>query len=107
MQSLINLVRSAGFKATQVSQSEFEDGIGAAPGLNFVKGNEFYTEDEALAELGYILKTSTGKLQARSEADAIAQAARAAEQAGVIAAEFHAMRFGGSGNFSVVSRYVK
>lgn len=106
MQSLNSLLNSHGFKATQVSQSEFEDGIGACAGLNFVKNETFYTPEQAATEAGYELEVTSGKLQAKNQADAIRQAEAIAKSSGVKAVDVRVTRMS-SNVFSIISNYIK
>lgn len=45
-------VRQAGFEIRTVSEQEYEDGVGACPGVNAIKGIVWYTLRQALDEIG-------------------------------------------------------
>jgi hypothetical protein len=114
MQTLVQFIESKSeFKSRPVSREEREDGIGVAVGMNYCKRtagenfDRFYTEAEALTELGFELKFSTGKLQARNEVDAKAQAVKIAEKSGVKAIEVKATQFGSSNAYNIATRYIK
>jgi hypothetical protein len=108
MENLVKFVEKTGnFKARYVTAEEHEDGIGACAGQNYTKNGVFYTETEALEEIGLELKVSCGKLQAKNEADARQQAIKAAESAGVKAIEIKVSRYGNSNNYNIRTRYVK
>lgn len=108
MVNLVKFVEKAGnFKAQYITAENYEDGLGIIVGQNYVKDGVFYTEAEALAEIGFELKVSTGVLEAKSAADAEQQAIKAAEAAGVKAIEIKVSQYGSSNRYNVRSRYVK
>ena len=77
-----------GFRAVYVTAEQYEDGVGTTVGTNYVKGVVFYTEGQALREIGIVRKASrtdekgyhynveadTEQVRAEAVADALRQA---------------------------------
>jgi len=87
MKTISQVAKENNFKVTNVSRTEFEDGIGAQIGLNFVKNEVFYTDAELAKELGYELKFTSGNFQAKTAQDAVRQLEAALKTANVVAYE--------------------
>lgn len=47
-----------GFRAIRVNADEYEDGVGAGIGINYVKNGVWYTEGQALREIGIVRKAT-------------------------------------------------
>ena len=61
MTTNMRALNAAGFKAVKVTAEEFEDGVGTAVGMNYVKGGVWYTEREAREEAGLPLPVFTSE----------------------------------------------
>jgi hypothetical protein len=107
MKSLTQFAEEHGFKSYFITKEEYEDGVGSAPGLNYVKKQVWYTEAQAMSEIGVEIKISCGNVQARNENDARQQAVKVAETAGVKAIDVKVRQFGNSNKYNITSRYVK
>lgn len=83
MKTFKQMARANGFKATNVNRIEFEDGIGAQIGPNFIKDEKFYTLDQTMEACGYEVKFTSGKFQATSGDNAVKQLTDALKEAGV------------------------
>lgn len=59
MTTYIETLKAAGFKPVKVTAEQYEDGVGTTVGTNWVKGQVFYTQNQALRELGIIVKATT------------------------------------------------
>jgi len=63
MKELKQIAQENGFKLINVSAEEFEDGIGAAPGENFIKDGIWYTINDLVKKLNLpSLKVKPAKL---------------------------------------------
>lgn len=109
MKTFKQVARENNFQATQVNRTEFEDGIGVQVGMNFVKNETFYTEDQMLAECGFDdVKFTSGKFQAESADDATRQLTDALQSAGVVAYQIQRKPYEYAANQYVVKvNYVK
>ena len=61
MTTNMQALKAAGFKAVKVTAEEFEDGVGSAIGMNYVKDGVWYTERQALKEAGLPVPVSTSE----------------------------------------------
>lgn len=66
MTSTSQALKAAGFKAVKVTAEEYEDGVGTAVGINYVKNAGtnaavWYTEREAMKEAGLPLPVCTSE----------------------------------------------
>ena len=107
MQPLSDLAQANGFKAIQVSKTEFVDGIGATIGLNFVKNQVFYTTSQMVKELGFEIKNTSGKIKARNRQDAEQQIVSQMAGSGVKAAQITGCNEYKAGEFFIKVQYIK
>lgn len=106
MQTLNQLAQANNFKMMFVSKSEHEDGVGACIGLNFIKDQVFYTLPQFAAELGLIVKVSSGKMQASSKREIEKTIIAQMKDAGVKAYQIKKNHEYDTGLFHVVVNYL-
>lgn len=75
MKGLKEIAKQNNFKYVHVTEEEFQDGIGAMPGDNWIKEQVWYSTADMLSELGLpALKIQTGRFPASTSLDSAKQA---------------------------------
>lgn len=107
MKTLNELAQENGFKVTNVSKTEFADGVGVTVGLNFVKDQIFHTANQMATAIGLELKNTSGKVKSNSRQDAERQIVNQMAVSGVKAAQITGCNEYKAGEFFIKVQYIK